>query len=312
MQIPFSGFFILEHLIRGGLGEKLHKLRQERYPLIPDGLDFTNAPHHVFSAEEARTTFLRSKQPLLWRCGATETALAKWDLNYLKKNAGEIPVKILALEGMGDSDRTHAEKIMPFGQYIDLMGKTSVYLRFSDLLDTASALKADVPLAFLESIANHPRRINLQFFLGSTGTQTSLHAEMNCNVFVQISGRKRWILFPADATSVLNPPAAGRFYFFSPLNPLNRKIGTRNVKARKGWEVTLEPGDILLCPPFVWHTAENLSTSCGIGFKFNRFTQAFRASPLLFAMNMLARNPSYPSYLWQTLVRKRHPILSSR
>jgi hypothetical protein len=194
------------------------------------------------------------------------------------------------------------------------MRQHKIYLRFSDFLDQAPALAQELPMELLARLSGGPRRTNTQFFLGPKGTRTPLHAEMNCNIFIQVSGRKRWVVFPPGATPMLNPPAAGRFYFFSPLDPLEKKYKRKFHGATdlKGYEIILEPGDILMVPPLVWHAVENLTESCSVGYKFNRYLHALRTSPLLFAMNVLARDPSYPVYLWHAFVRKRHPILASR
>jgi len=312
MRTAFSLLFALEHVVPKKLRKGLARKREALYPLNNAGIALSPDVHVVTHADEARRMFKAAKSPVIWRRGAIATMLGKWNLAHLKKKAGEIPVKILSLAGL-DPDRTEfSDSVMLFSQYLKLMQKRNIYLRFSDFLDEAQALKAEVPFELLNQLGGNPGRTNLQFFLGPKGTQTPLHAEMNCNIFVQVFGRKRWVMFPASATPELNPPAAGRFYFFSPLDPLPMRKQVNGPKALKGWEIILEPGDILFCPPLVWHAVENLSLSCSIGFKYNRYLQAFRISPLLFAMNMLARNPSYPSYLWQTLVKKRHPILSSR
>lgn len=316
MRLPFSLLFFLEHITGKDLRGYLAMHRERAYPLVEADVSPSHHLRYVHDAAEAAALFRNATMPLIWKGGAAGSHLARWNLAYLRKHAGEIPVKILSLAGLDPDKNEYSDRVMPFRDYLKLMNRRKIYLRFSDFLDQAHVLAQDLPMQLLSDLSGHPRRTNTQFFLGPKGTRTPLHAEMNCNVFIQVFGRKRWVVFPPGATTKLNPPAAGRFYFFSPLDPLDRKYKRAKNHATgsslHGIEIILEPGDILMVPPLVWHAVENLTESCSIGYKFNRYFHAFRLSPLLFAMNVLARDPSYPVYLWHAFVRKRHPILASR
>ena len=288
------------------------EIRESKFPVFNGNFSLDLPVKQVHSLEEALNILPTAKEPLIWKAGLRGTQLEHWNLHYLKKNAGETPVKILGLSGLNPDHSKYTDQVMPFKAYIRLMKNQQVYLRFSDLLDNCANLRDDLPIEMLRRLSGNPSRINLQFFLGGPRAGTPLHAELNYNIFMQVFGSKRWVLFPVSATERLGVPAAGRFYFFSPLDPLKPpRIKTSTAKLQ-GWEIILDRGDILLCPPFLWHAVENLTTSCSIGFKYNRLWQAMRISPLLFAMNLFARNPSYPTYIWHAFVRKRHPILATK
>lgn len=312
MAVPFSVYFSLEHVMPRFVKARLEAARNRHYPLPEGGVLLRRGVTTAKSAAEAERLFRDASMPVLWKQGAADTALAGWNLKHLESVAGKTPVKILSLPGLGGEAEDYSDQVMPLAGYIALLKKRKVYLRFSDLLENSPALRSELPLALLGGLGGNPRRVNLQFFLGPEGTQTPLHAEMNCNIFVQVFGRKRWVVFPPSAAKRLQPPSAGRFYFFSPLKPLAYGRRKPASGALEGTEIILEPGDILLCPPLVWHAVENLTLSCSVGFKYNRYLQAFRASPMLFSMNALARNPSYFTYLWHAFVRKRHPILATK
>ena len=314
MSLRFASLFSLEHLAGSGTRHRLQQRRYARFPLTPHGFTLDRQVRSVTDADQAARLFARGREPLIWKGGAKNTRLAHWNLEYLERAAGNTPVKILSLKGLGDQEAVHSNEVMDLRQFIRLLPGGEAYLRFSDLLDNAPALRADLPRELLNQLGKNPGRVNLQFFLGPAGTRTPLHSELNSNIFIQVFGRKRWVIFPVAATEQLQPPSAGRFYFFSPLDPLVQRPGgaVKDAAPLHGWEIILEPGDILLCPPLLWHAVENLTTSCGVGFKFNRLAQAFRSSPLLFCMNLLARNPSYFTYLWSAFVRKRHPILATK
>lgn len=311
MRLPFAPLFALEHVLWQSAAARIRQVRDQAYPQLPRGLVFEPGVLRAHSETEALDLFARARLPVLWKGGATSTLLMRWSPDYLRAAAGAMNVKILALPGLGTQTDDSVERVMPFSGYLDQLNDTTAYLRFSDLVERSETLRADLPLELLQRFSGSGRRINLQFFLGPKGARTPLHAEMNCNIFVQVFGKKRWLVLPASSTRELSVPAARRFYFFSAVDAFARKTVTGNTSTLRGSEILLEPGDILLCPPLVWHAVENITSSCSVGYKFNDYLRALTASPLLFAMNTLARNPSYFTYLWHTLVRKRHPILSS-
>jgi hypothetical protein len=311
MRLPFALLFALEHVLWQSAAARIRQRREQIYPPLPQGMVFEPHPLQVSSEAEALDLFARARLPVLWKGGASSTKLMRWSVDYLRDTAGGINVKILALPGLAAPADDAEERVIPFAQYLACLNETTAYLRFSDLIERSETLRADLPLKLLRLFSGSSRRINLQFFLGPQGARTPLHAEMNCNVFIQVFGMKRWLVLPASATASLAVPAARRFYFFSAVDAFAASTVSSAANCLRGVEILLEPGDILLCPPLVWHAVENITPSCSVGYKFNHYLRALRSSPLLFAMNTLARNPSYFTYLWHTLVRKKHPILSS-
>lgn len=311
MRPPFALLFALEHILWQSIAMRIGQVRNRLYPKLPRGLLFNGKPLIANTEQEAADLFATARLPVLWKGGAASTPLMRWTPEYLKVAAGDVRVKILKLPGLGDGGTDQAEQIMPLSKFIDNLSRAKAYLRFSDLLERSEILRADLPHGILQRLSGGKRRINLQFFLGAKGGRTPLHAEMNCNIFIQVFGKKRWLVLPASATSELLVPAARRFYFFSGIDAFAHRPDARRDNPLQGVEMILEPGDILLCPPLVWHAVENTMLSCSVGYKFNNYLWAFKASPLLFAMNALARNPSYVTYLWHLLVRKKHPILAS-
>ena len=91
------------------------------------------------------------------------------------------------------------------------------------------------------------------------------HYDRSHNLFVQLSGRKRVLLFP---------PAYGRFMYPYPslhsarrmsMIPFKDEIDEfpprlfPNSTLLKAYDVTLGPGEVLYIPPYWWHSIETLS-----------------------------------------------------
>jgi hypothetical protein len=105
------------------------------------------------------------------------------------------------------------------------------------------------------------RPVFTQLFMGYGNMGSDVHAAIGCNMFRQITGRKKWWLIPVDQTP----------YVFPSLNPNGFSAHTL-TKIGKGDEepspwlgkiqrytVTLNPGDVLLNPPWFWHGIKNFA-----------------------------------------------------
>mmetsp|Transcript_34097 Transcript_34097/g.89652 ORF Transcript_34097/g.89652 Transcript_34097/m.89652 type:complete len:674 (+) Transcript_34097:66-2087(+) len=93
---------------------------------------------------------------------------------------------------------------------------------------------------------------------------TPTHYDGHHNVFLQLAGAKRFLLFAADQGGSLYP-----FPALHPLDPLSRvdlelpdeEIASRFPRARRslrGAVVVLEAGDVLVMPQGVWHQVHSL------------------------------------------------------
>ena len=127
----------------------------------------------------------------------------------------------------------------------------------------------------VQTAANFGAISSLQLFASPGGTTSPLHYDQLHNLFFQISGIKRFILFPPAATTHLVP--------FPVNHPLDRRsqinlshgeyIHETQTAAELGQRVVLlQPGDMLYLPPFWWHEVigegeENISLSFWFGGK---------------------------------------------
>ncbi len=138
-----------------------------------------------------------------------------------------------------------------------------------------------------------------QVFIGGMNSVTPIHMENQCNLFVQVYGEKKWIIYPKYYTMVLNPDPAKHLYR-SPavkgnelFNPFKPDFETYPEYQYINWlETDLKPGDILFNPNFSWHTVENTTDSISVGYRWVAYPYALKLAPLYAFLDLFVRNPS--------------------
>lgn len=173
------------------------------------------------------------------------------------------------------------------------------YANFNPLLNYAPELRADLDMAWLDA---HRDRLGVnqlfQLFMGGAGVGTGLHSAISSNLFVQIHGRKRWVLFSPDCNPVLDVALSREPCFHSPIDAMSPDYEAhpafQNVV---GYEVVLEPGDVLYNPPFFWHQTVNVTRSIGVSYKWSYLPSFVRASGMQSLLTFLSTNPP----VWKAL-----------
>ena len=106
------------------------------------------------------------------------------------------------------------------------------------------------------------------FWMGSEGSHTPCHYDTyGCNLVAQIYGKKFWILFPPEQTSLLY---ATRIPYeessvFSEVNILNPDLCKhRKFKQTTPHVIMLEEGDVLFVPKHWWHFVYSTETSISV------------------------------------------------
>jgi hypothetical protein len=105
-------------------------------------------------------------------------------------------------------------------------------------------------------------------WLSTPAHRTHTHFDSDRNAFVQLIGKKRFVLWHPNQTFRLCP--------FPRLHPLWHKsradfeepalelAACANYTASEALVVDVEPGDVLYVPPYWWHTVETLSPSLSL------------------------------------------------
>jgi hypothetical protein len=110
--------------------------------------------------------------------------------------------------------------------------------------------------------------VSTNIWFADAGTITPLHYDPVHNLFAQIIGKKRFILFPPDQSGVLYSfPKSSPSAHFSRVNIDNPDLDMfPHFRHARALECVLGPGDVLFIPIFWWHQVYSLSISVSISF----------------------------------------------
>lgn len=105
------------------------------------------------------------------------------------------------------------------------------------------------------------------FWLGTPGAHTPCHYDTyGCNLIAQITGRKRWVLYPPEDIALLRPTRVP-YEESSVYSSINFEQWPDSVPPIKGSHphiVELVPGDVLFVPRHWWHHVRNQELSISI------------------------------------------------
>jgi hypothetical protein len=154
--------------------------------------------------------------------------------------------------------------------------------------------------------------VRFNIWMGSKGTFTNAHYDSVHNFFIQVFGKKKFLLFPPNAIEDLyvfpkgHPNARqSRINFNEPEATLLKSrfpnfLGNENSGLLQGYEVTLNPGEMLYVPPgwfhavwaksvsislSLWQSDEEIITQRMILEKFDKLAESIPKSSLPIFLN---------------------------
>lgn len=303
-QLPFTIratynlHFILEHFLgyknfTRFCGFSNQKLNVKIEKLLSDKID-SYVPHKPLFRESNKAEKSSDAVILLRGLAAEWPATKKWSLPFFAENYGDREIILSDLKGTIDPQNPQSFERLRMNAYVKQIDEgTLKYLKLSNLVQQEKSLQNDLDLISLTQFLL-PGSFGETFymFIGGKGTITPLHNEISNNIYVQISGQKKWILYPPTDNLLLNPRTERRQYCFSNLNPYNIHDPQYPLQkyARK-IEIVLNPGDVLRIPPFYWHYIENMSNSISVSYKFINLPSAYHSSSLFLALFFLSTKP---------------------
>ncbi len=310
----YNGLFLAEHFLGSKTFQKYFGASQKKlYYKISNYLSKQNQidKKQVESLEKdiSREDFLKlcyePGLPKVFRGAAANwEAIKKWNPDFFEEHYGT--QKIYLNDNVGIADQEFEE--LSLGDYIkQFKARTLKYLRFSDVVNHNPELKNDFDMDWIRNYnLPHSWGEDTKMFMGAKGTLTPLHVGLSDFLFVQVMGRKKWILYPTNNRLHLDVRTERTFHYYSNANPY--KLDDPNfplLKFAQCYEVYLEPGDVLWVPSFVWHHVENLDDTIGIRCGRSSLASAAKSSKILTALIFLATKPNIFSHAIATRTQKR-------
>jgi hypothetical protein len=304
----YGYFQFLDHFLGRNIGFKLTNNSRERFY---NGLKgkFSSLPKGEFIPVERiknidLDTFYKNYVipgiPVVLENAAKEWNCVKdWSLQYFKDLHGDD--EIIAVE-QDTMDLNH--KKLTLADIIDGiqqgMGK---YYRFYPLLDKHPEHLTDFDVKWLRTFkkAYSPTE-SFQVFIGGDKSYTPLHNASLGNLFIQAVGKKHWRFYPNELVSIIDPDPVRNIYRHAPVRKEGKSFDAFKpdfehpfhlFEKLNGFEVILNPGDILYNPPYYWHTVRNIGDSIGIGYRWLPLCHNLKKWPLHTLMDLTARKPNF-------------------
>lgn len=165
------------------------------------------------------------------------------------------------------------------------------------LLEKTLEIKKRFPKS---KIFNSPL-LNHTLFVSSKGFYTRLHMEAGRLLNIQLSGSKTWYLIDPQYSHILRPLLSDTTIHFSDVVKSIEDIEEVLAKKIPIYTCTLEKGDVLLVPPFYWHTVFCEKDAVSGTFQWLTLFKPFFENPFLSLFLLTSRNPS----LWDVLYKKK-------
>jgi hypothetical protein len=243
--------------------------------------------------------YVKKGLPVVIEGAAKEWACVKeWSLDYFKDLHGDD--KIVFMDQTDISSKDYEDTTL--GEVItNIREGGSKYYRFYPLLSRHPEHLLDFDYKWLR---NQRRKMSygeaFHVFISGKGGFTPIHNASSENIFTQVYGEKKWVLYPMEATCVVDPSPARNFYRSAPIrngkdfNPFKKNYEDYPLfKHINGYEVHLKPGDVFYNPPYMWHSVENPTDSIGVGYRYFTPIQTFFKFPLYFFLELCAFNPPF-------------------
>lgn len=322
IRIKFSVIFILQHMFSNS--QLLSSLKKSNITSAIDclikknKLNFEIVPiDRIANLSEIDfvSKYLNKNKPVIFSGAASDwDCVKKWNFAYLENELGDIVLPLYESTGLveKDLDRTDGrtepvivEEILAKKFVQDLKKGEKKYLRFSLILENYPQLIKDFNNEWLKKMGKCFLGTGYQSFIGAKSRITPLHAGPTSFLYVMIDGTKKWSLYSANSSVLLQPATAGRVYNFTDVKIHDPdKIKYPGFELLSKHEFVLEKGDVLFVPAWMWHEVENLTDSWGMSYRFTSLRGFLRYPSFAFVRIFLTK-PSFFSNFLDTFVFKK-------
>jgi hypothetical protein len=317
--ILFNTYFIAEHFL--GI-KRFNKFlggnRQSLYDEIGRQLEGSGRggtvsvpeeSNYDISLSEFKKKYIDKFEPVVFKGVAKKwPSESKWSLDYFYENYYDKEVAISDNEGTIDPKNPQKFEVMSLGKYIqELRNGSTKYLKFSRLMDDDPTLKNDLDLDWLRKFHSAGTFAeNFLMFIGNSEALTPIHCGFGHSLFIQVTGKKKWILWKPNERIFFDPRAKRRQYNFTEADPY--KLDDPQfplIKYAERYEVTLEPGDVLWFPSHLWHYVESKEGGISVVHKFVYLPDCFRSSKVLSTLFFFSTRPNiFVDFIYLKLTKR--------
>jgi len=242
--------------------------------------------------EEFYERYIKTPMPVVLRGYALQTDAARsWNFDSVVEKCGEIEVTLTGPE---------SDWAGPLKSVVD----PSVYCANADA--PFKAFPEMVDELSIPSLQPYIKRNYTfsQFFVGQKATGSGYHCAGIWNFFYMIDGQKKWWFVDPELSWMMYPSISIGVLAFSSLVFFPDRSDAsvyRLYKRCPRYAVTLNPGDVLLNPPWWWHAIDNLTPkSVAVATRWD----AVRRDPAFYELNRILSlvavlNPSFPKFLYE-------------
>lgn len=262
------------------------------------------------SPAEFSHRYFKKGVPLVFEGAATQwPCMKKWTLEFFQQQHGAETIMVLpsarTMNGFEGTREDEETELKSFGELIENMkGDDARYIRFSTIIEDRPELLADLEFPWISERFG-PASIGHRAytFIGPKDSRTRLHADFPPNLFVQIQGKKHWILYPPKSRAIIDPLLERSALSYTtnlqvrpPLEPEDSISHHMDC-----YETELQPGDILFNPPYMWHDVLNITDSIGASVRWLSPGIHYRASWVMQILDLFGINPP----IWRGGLTKR-------
>lgn len=280
-------FFQEPRLCEQELDQLRRELAEELPSLEPDHWEPEIFAPGEKSLADLPALFASGLRPLVFRgYAAQHECVRTWTPEMFRDRYGDLRIFYTSTEKILNDAQ------MRLGDFIErvLAGdKSRAYVEnLSDIFNAFPELHEQLGLEGIgASLAGFARYLQIsQFFLGGLGTGAAYHCANELNCFLNIYGRKQWTFVHPRYSVAMYPSLMNKGYFIGSLVKANapRRFLEANFPLYNRvpkLSVTLEPGDLLVNPPWWWHTVKNVTpATIAVATRWGFQVEVERQAPL--------------------------------
>jgi hypothetical protein len=247
--------------------------------------------------------------PLLFKGVAKDwECVQNWDKEYFRTYFADVPVSLVGSVGLVEKKNQNKFVNTSLSKYLDESEKDKEnYLRFSRIVDEIPDLRKAIDTKFLERFKSKTSKGGyLYMFMGEKDSKTTMHAAIIQSLFLQVKGKKKWTIYPANERIFVDAVAGRRPYYYTDADPNHPEDPAFPLlKHAIRYEIMLEDGDVLWFPSFYWHYVENPTANIGVTYKFTDFAESLKISKVLTSLLFLTTKPTIIEIFFYNLFKKR-------